>query len=204
MTLARPAPGETRTWIVVWEIDDPVKVGDPRYWWDETQVASFRGQSSRVPDLAGKPKGQSVVSLRRSAHDESVELDLLVLPEGVETEVVRVPSNHFRGSDPERTYVIVSRERAATTEEREASAARGLPWPPEVEAIRQAWLAALATDDPVLVAETRKQLDAAFEEHGMIASPPLGDAGRAVEVQPGVFLQDERPKPNNKPPARAV
>jgi hypothetical protein len=31
-----PGPGERRTTIVVWDVDDPAKQGDARYWWDES------------------------------------------------------------------------------------------------------------------------------------------------------------------------
>ncbi len=68
-------------------------------------------------------------------------------------------------------------------------------FPPELEAIRKEWLAALAADDDDRAAELRRQLDASLKEHGFFKRNALSawDPDRATEVQPGVFVQDERP-----------
>ena len=191
---SRPGPGETRTTIVVWHIDDPAKKADPRYWWDEVEAARVRETSPDTPDLTGRPRGSSVTSLLRRSGGGEVGFDLLVLPDGRETETIRVPLRHFNGSDPERTFVIVAQMRSPTEQEREEIRARGLPWPPEVEALRKEWRGALAAEDNERAAELSVRLKAALAEHGFMPSslPTLLD-GPAVEIQPGVFLQDQRP-----------
>ncbi len=194
---SRPAPGESRTTIIVWEIDDPAKEGDARYWWDEREVSRLRELAPDIPDLSGKPRGQSLASLRRRADSDDVEIGVPDLLSGREARSVRLSLDHWSGADPERTYLIIAHERSPTEEERESARAKGIPWPPEVEAVRQEWLAALAAEDAERSAALRERLDAVFEEHGFWPghrSP--WNHERATEIQPGVFVQDERPERN--------
>ena len=72
----------------------------------------------------------------------------VTMAEGART--VKVSTADWGGSDPERTYVIVSHHRRPTAEAAaEEKARRGdtSPFPPEAEALRQKWLAALEADD---------------------------------------------------------
>ena len=195
-----PAPGERRTKIIVWDIDDPTKKGDPRYWWDEKQLSRLREFSPDMPDLSGKPKGQSLASLQRRADCGEVELGLPALPDGGQGESVRVSLSRWSDADPERTYLIVSHERRPTGEEQEAIRAQGFPWPPEVEAIRQDWLAALAAEKPDRAAELRRRLDASLKDHGFSKPGELSawNADKATEIQPRVFVQDERPEATSR------
>ena len=192
--LRKLGPGETRTKIVVWDIHDPAKKDDPGYWWDERDAAQVRALAPDMPDLSGRPRGNSLAGYIRRGDSEEIELPFPGLDDGVETETLRVSLRHFGGSDPERTFLIVTQEQAPTEEESKEIKARGLPWPDEVETLRQEWLAALAANEHERAAELSEQLDAAFEEHGFSkpTRTPLLTV-EAVEIQPGVFLQDERP-----------
>jgi len=179
---------------VVWDIDDPAKAGDARYWWDEDEVSRLRELSADMPDLTGKPRGRSLASLQREAESGTVELGVPELPDGTPAQSVRVSLSRWSDDDPERTYLIVTHGRKPTAEEQEALRAKGFPWPDEVEALRQEWLAALAAELPAKAAERRRQLDTAFKEHGFFKFGERWpwDPERATEIQPGVFVQDER------------
>jgi hypothetical protein len=188
-----PPPGERRTTIVVWEVDDPTKSGDPRYWWSEQEVARLREVWPDAADLTGRPKGYSLASLRKQAVDGAVEWAFGRSDEP-EEDRVRLSLAPWHGADPERTYLIVAHRRAATVEERALS--RVQPWPPAIEALRQEWLSALAAEDAERAGELKGRLDAAFREQGFLKPRETSpwDPARAVEAQPGVFVQDERPQ----------
>ena len=195
-----PGPGGSRTTIVVWDIDDPTKQGDARYWWDEAEITRLRELSPNMPNLSGKPRGRSLDSLQREAEDGEVEVGVPALPDGRPAQSVRISLSRWSDADPERTYLIVTHGRRSTAEEQEVLRAKGFPWPEEVEALRQEWLSALAAELPDRAAELRQQLDAAFKEHGFFK---LGDRWpwdpeRATEIQPDVFVQDERPEASRR------
>ena len=63
-----PGPGEFRTYVTVWEVDDPTKAGDPRYWWLPDEVDRLRllvpPEFADKVAVAGTPKGQTLVSVR--------------------------------------------------------------------------------------------------------------------------------------------
>ena len=97
--------------------------------------------------------------------------------------------------NPERTYLIVNHQRGPSDAEQEEFKAKGLPWPEAVETLRQDWLKALADSDDERAAELRRKLDAAFKDRGFRKSTDLSpwNPDRSTEVQPEVWLQDERP-----------
>jgi hypothetical protein len=191
-----PAPGERRTTIVVWDIHDPSKKGDARYWWDETEVARLRELSPDMPDLNGKPRGRSLAALRREAEDDEVELGWPELPDGSPAHSVRISLSRWRDADPESTYLIVTHGRRPTDEEQEVLRAKGFPWPEAVETLRQEWLAAIAAQLTDRATELRQQLDAAFKEQGFFKFGDRSpwDPERATELQPGGVVQDDRPE----------
>jgi hypothetical protein len=183
-----PAPGESRTTIIVWEIDDPSKSDDPRYWWQADEIEHLRKLSSDMPDIAGRPRGESLGSLRRRAERDEVELG------GVHGSV-RIPLGHWRDADPERTYLIIMHVRRPTADEQEAMKAEWLSWDFEVEMLRQEWLAAEGAGEHGEAAEARRRFEAALTQRGFrkaCDSSPW-DPERAHELLPGVFVQDERP-----------
>ncbi len=161
-----PAPGESRTTIIVWAIDDPSKAGDRRYWWHADDVERLRKLSADTPELAGRPKGQSLESLRRRADGDEVELVHPALPDGASTASVRIPLTQWRDADPERTYLIIAHGRRPTADEQEARKAKGFPWPDEVEALRQEWLAAERAEEGERSVEARRRFDVALAERG--------------------------------------
>jgi hypothetical protein len=170
-----------RTQIVVWEVADPAKAGDSRFWWTAEEVGRLRRvvppeHADRLA-IAGTPKGRSLAAWRRETPPEPP---------------FRVSLDHWRDADPDKTYLIVSATRGPTPEEeqREGLAER---LPPEIEDLRQAWVAALQSgddDEPML----REQLDAELEAIGHFRRGTISafDPRKAVEISPGVFVQDER------------
>jgi hypothetical protein len=191
-----PAPGDRRTTIVVWNIDDPAKAGDARYWWDEVEVSRLRELSPEMPDLIGKPRGRSLGSLQREADSGEVEIGVPELPDGRPAVSVRISLSPWSEADPQRTYLIVTHGRSPTAEEQKDLRAAGLPWPDDVEALRQEWLAALAAELHDQAEELRQRFDAALKQHGFFKHGDRWpwDPERATEIQPGVFVQDERPE----------
>lgn len=190
-----PAPGQSRTTIVVWEIDDPTKRDDPRYWWNTDEVERLQTLSADLPDLAGKPKGQSLASLQRRAAGDDVELIHPGRAADAETASVRIPLGQWRDADPERTYLIIAHDRAPTGEEQEAMKGKGPPWPNPVEALRKEWLEAEASGHDARSKNARERFDAALAELGFRKARDITpwDPERATELRPGVFVQDERP-----------
>jgi hypothetical protein len=192
----RPAPGEHRTLIIVWSIDDPSKKGDPRYWWEKDFLAGLRGGAPDAPDLGGKPKGQSLASLQQRAEESEF---VWAFPSGGahEESRVRLSLEPWRDADPKRTYLIVSHQHAPIREQQAAGKAEPSPWPAEVETVRQDWLAALAADEPEKATALRHELDAELKKHGFRkpGETSAWNPDRAIEIQPGVFLQDERTDP---------
>jgi hypothetical protein len=192
-----PKPGESRTQIVVWEIDDPSKRDDPRYWWAAEEVERLKGLSDELPDLTGRPKGQSLASLRQQAEGDEVELVHPIVRSGADHDVrrVRIPLTQWRDADPERTYLIVTHLRPPTDEEQDKRKAEGMPWPDEVEALRQEWLAAEAAGQGERATDARARLDAELAGLGFLKPRRISawEPSRAVELRPGVFVQDERP-----------
>lgn len=190
-----PTPGQSRTIIVVWQTDDPRKAGDGRYWWLPEDVARLRKSAQDVPDLTGKPRGQSLASLRRRGKNGEVDLALPGLPGHPEATPVRLPLLHWEGADPELTYFIVSHQRRPSEEEHEERKAEGFPWPGDAEANRQQWLAAEALGDSVRAANARQRFDAQLAALGFRKHRDVSpwDPTRAIELLPGVFVQDERP-----------
>jgi hypothetical protein len=182
-----PAAGESHTTIIVWEIDDPSKSDDPRYWWQADEVERLRRLSSDMPDITGRPRGESLGSLRRRAERDEVEL-------GGVSGSVRIPLGHWRDDDPERTYLIIMHVRRPTADEQEAMKAEWPPWDFEVDKLQQAWLAAEGAGEHGTAAEARRRFEAALAQRGFrnarYSSP--WDPERAHELLPGVFVQDER------------
>lgn len=191
-----PAPGESRTTIIVWEIDDPSKKGDPRYWWVAKDTERLRRLSQDCPDLTGRPKGESLASLRSRAEGDVVELVHPALSDSpAEDRRVRVPLSQWRDADPERTYLFIAHQRRPTADEQDAIKARGMPWPDGVEALRQEWLAKEAAGDNEEAARARQRFDEALRPLGFRKARDISawNPARAAELRPGVFVQDERP-----------
>ena len=177
---------EWRTQIVVWQVDDRTKAGDSRYWWTAEEVGQLRRMSA--PEhahrltMAGRPKGQSLAQLRRQLGGD----------EGVIFEGIRFSLAPWKGADPQRTRLIISHTRDPTGEEVE-KAWRAAPLPPEVDDLRRDWIEAKETGDeaePML----REQLDEELEALGRFRLGKVSafDGRNAVELMPGVFVQDER------------
>ena len=84
----RHEPGTWQTQIVVWNVDDPSKEGDPRFWWTAEDV----GRNMRVapPQLAsrlaraGTPKGTRLATLREEFVEGIVELQIGGVPDDFE------------------------------------------------------------------------------------------------------------------------
>jgi hypothetical protein len=190
-----PAPGERRTKIIVWEVDDPKKQDDPHYWWLADDVERLRKKAPDFPDLTGRPKGESLASLRRRANAGQVDLTPLRFPHDPAPTPVHLPLDQWMDADPERTFFIIAHQRAPTNEEQEERRAEGFPWPGEAEAYRQQWLAAEALGDKVQAAQARKRFDAMLADLGFRKARDLSpwNPERATEIRPGIFVQDERP-----------
>src|SRR5262249_20861376 len=146
-----------QTVLIVWEIDDPAKAGDARYWWSEEDAERLRGFMPEAPDLAGRPKGAPLGSLR--AADGAVELSIPDIDHDREDRIL-VSIDSLREADPARTYVIVTHRRRASAEQIEP------PWPPEVEAMRREWVGALADQDTGRAHGLKRALDAELEALG--------------------------------------
>jgi hypothetical protein len=190
-----PRPGEQRTVVILWNADDTTKAGDPRYWWTEEETAKWRNHlPESSPDLAGRPKGQLLASFLVSEGSDEVEL-VRPASEGTEERTMRFSIPRGAGANPERTYLIVQHQRRPNDAEQQELKQKGFPWPETVETLRQEWLAALADKDDQRAGELRRELDAAFKEHGFRKPTDTSpwNPDRAVQVQPGVWLQDERP-----------
>jgi hypothetical protein len=190
-----PAPGHSRTTVVVWQTDDPGKAGDGRYWWLPEDVELLRKRAPEMPDFRGRPRGESLASLRRRSQDGEVDLTLPPLPGQPDQTPVRLPLDQWRDADPNRTYFIVSHQRRPTDEEQEEREAEGFPWPGHAEAYRQQWLSAEALGDEVRAAEARRRFDVVLAELGFRKARDLSpwNPDRATELAPGVYVQDERP-----------
>jgi hypothetical protein len=178
------------TIIIVWEPDDPARRGDPRYWWDTHEVARLRQLSADLPDLEGKPKGQPLASLREEADGETVQLHF----PGSEKSV-RLSLTPFRDADPHRTYVIIEHRYSPTEAEQGALKVQGPPWRREAETMRQAWHAATVAGDDDRAAKLWEAFDTELRKHGFRTATEASpwNPRNAAEVQPGIFLQDERP-----------
>jgi hypothetical protein len=174
--------------IIVWESDDPTKLGDRRYWIDGQEAERVHRLAPGLAGLAGTPRGLRLASVLPAA---GADVEIGVPGPGGS---VRLPLSLFAGTDPERTFLIVTHRRAPTEAERAVVRKRPPPWPPEVEELRQAWLRADAAGDSARATELRAELDGALEAAGFRTSRDAlpWDPGRAVELQPGVFFQDER------------
>ena len=192
-----PRPGESRTQIIVWEIDDPSKRDDPRYWWTAEQVERLKALSDEWPDLTDRPKGQSLASLRQQAEGDEVELVHPSALSGGADAVrrVRIPLTQWHDADPERTYLIVTHHRRPAAEEQEKRKVEGMPWPDEVETLRQQWLTAEAAGETHRATDARTRFDAELARLGFRKPREMSawEPSRAVELRPGVFVQDERP-----------
>jgi len=191
-------PGEQATQIILWEIDDPSKRDDQRFWWPSEQPL-------KLPDgreLSG-PKGTSVAALRKLFDGDEIELDVPPpsspvrrLPGGLAEggRKVKVSISGWLDSDPERTYVIISHSYRPTAEEAaDEKARRGdkSPFSPDTEAVRQEWLAALEAGDEDRAAELKAQLDEKLSAQNWLK--PYAQPNEGVEIQPGVYLLDVRP-----------
>jgi hypothetical protein len=126
-------------------------------------------------DLSGRSEEE--VALVRESHAPPYETHHLSL-------------SPWRHSDPEVTYLIVHHVRRSTPEEQAAWSKIKPSLPPEVEQLRGEWLAAVKSGD----AELRAQLDEELEMLGHFRNSSFSAWSRpkAVEIGPGVFVQDER------------
>jgi hypothetical protein len=177
----------------VWEIDDASKRGDPNYWWSADEVAQLRAVAPDGPDLTGKPRGESLASLRRRAVGDVVEW---VFPPpryalGASGTRVRVSLSPWQDADAERTYLVVQHRHTPTEEERRAVDRDGSGLPAELEDARRALRTALAVGNAEAAHDARQR----WHELGKsrVVSRPPWNADRAVELQPGVYVLDERP-----------
>src|SRR5262245_42307865 len=121
---ARGEPGTWQTQVIVWDVRDSSKDGDPRFWHTAEEV----GRALRVapPELAGrlavagKPKGVPLSKLRSEFGDE-FEVRMGGVPDQywpareddppplLEPEhLVRFSLAHWRDADPEKTRLIIS------------------------------------------------------------------------------------------------
>ena len=196
--------GTWQTQVVVWNVDDPAKAGDPRFWRSAEEV----GRILRLapPELAsrltkaGTPKGTTLAQLRREAGGDELERRMGGVPDdhwpkdgapepiwGPEI-VVRISLAPWRDADPERTRFIISQTWRPTPEQQKAMS----QLPREGDELRRAWRAALAEGDEESADALREQME---EELGAVPFSKLSawDPQRAVEVAPDVFVQDERP-----------
>jgi hypothetical protein len=200
----RHEPGTWQTQIVVWDARDPSKDGDPRFW----HTAEDVGRMLRVapPDLAGRlavagtPKGATLAQLRRESGGDEFERRIGGVPDRYwpvgESEpvwepeqIVRFSLAHWREADPQKTRLIISHSWQPTPEQQEALSRI----PREGNDLRQAWMAANAEGDRETAAALLEQME---EELGTVSFDRLSawDPRRAVEIAPGVFAQDERPR----------
>jgi hypothetical protein len=97
---------------------------------------------------------------------------------------------HWRDADPDETYLIVEPGRGPGPDS--PSLAELIP--PEVEELRQDWVAALERGDDDAPA-LREQLDEEFATLGIrkVADFDAFSPSRATEIIPGVWVQDDRP-----------
>jgi hypothetical protein len=193
-------PGEQTTRIILWEVDDPSKLGDPRFWWPTEQPFTL----SDGRELRG-PKGISLAKLRARSGSDEIELDVLppsiradrpadATSEGVRK--VKISTADWGGSDPQRTYVIVSHRYRPTAEEAADEKARrgeASPFPSDAEALRQKWLAALEAGDQERAAELNARFEERLGKQGWLK--PYAHPNQGVEIQPSVYLLDMRPQP---------
>jgi hypothetical protein len=102
---------------------------------------------------------------------------------------------HWQGADQEKTRLIVTHHRTSTTEEQGCYAAERAATPPDAtELLRREWAEALVAGDES-EPELRAQLD---EEQAALGHFKFADFsalsfGKAIELSPCVFVQDERP-----------
>ncbi len=183
-----PAPGEDRTIVIIWDETDERVRDDPRYWWTEEEVARLRQLDPNIPVTAGRPKGQTLASLREKAEGGRIVWG----PFGERMSRVEVFLSLWEDADSERTRFIVAHQRGTPLEERDAPNSL---LPPAVEEARQMLRAAIKVGNEEQIAKSREQLTTLFREHGGRKATDLSpwDPERAVEIQPGVFVQDERP-----------
>jgi hypothetical protein len=177
--------------LVVWDTDDESKKGDPRYWWTEEAVSRLGPFSKDIGIRAGAPKGQSLASMRAGAKDGQVEWG----PFGDDEEPVRTSLSRWADADPDRTRVLFAHQRAPTHAEQEAMDIGGSSVPAPVEAVRQKLLLAIKAGDERRADELRAELAEVFKSHGSQKAKDIfpWDPQLAVEVEPGLFIQDERP-----------
>ena len=103
-------PGEVRTVIVAWRLDDPAVRDDGRIWMAvPEQAVSTLG----TPAGTIVPKGQALAWWRARGTGHEVEL-----PNPVTRGRERLSLERWSGADPERTHVIVAFEHAAQPPQR--------------------------------------------------------------------------------------
>ena len=210
--MARQAPGTWQTHIVVWDVDDPSKAGDPAWFWSAEDVGALM-RTAQPEDagrlvMAGRPKGNSLASLRERHGGDEVELHAGLLPDERPADMpaerwallssrpghtARFSLAPWRDADPRTTRFIISHCWQPKDDELAVNSGLG-DQPPELVEARKQWLAAIRAGDPS-AGELRKQVDALMEEAGIhnFAGSGTWNEKRASELAPGVFVLDERP-----------
>jgi hypothetical protein len=93
-------PGEVRTVVVAWRLDDPAVQDDGRFW---TEVPSTAAEVFARPAGAIIPSGQSLRSWRERSDDNEVEV-----PNPITGHNDRFSLSRWSHADPDRTQVILS------------------------------------------------------------------------------------------------
>ncbi|HEX4519937.1 MAG TPA: hypothetical protein VH063_10190 [Gaiellaceae bacterium] len=178
-----------KTFVVAWDVNDPAKAGDPRYFWTEDDATRMR--DTIAPVTAGAPRGASLLRLERDYPVDRQDGD----PDAPEERFgarahhgVRIAIEHFHAADPETTFLIVSHMTRPTS-------LTPTPLSPEVERIREELVAATEAGEEDSAEGLRARLRAELTTSGFRPRSELfaADENRATEVAPGVFVQDERP-----------
>jgi hypothetical protein len=206
-TGSRPGTWETR--IVVWNVADPAKAGDPHFWWSADEVGwllrtSAPGDASRLV-RAGMPKGKTLAELRKEAGGNELRRRIggppSAPPDNPNLEVdldpslwgpphtVCIPLDPWRDADPQRTRFLISH-----TWNRPPGLPSPVRHPEHVERLRQAWIEALKTGDES-ARSLREQLDEEMEAIGgfVLRPPRTWTPSKAVEIAPRILVRDDRP-----------
>jgi len=171
-----PYPSEPRTYMYLWDVRDPRRVGDPKYWLDGLTLPNgreLRGPSGIRLDEFLADTDEHSVPLCRGAHGPYPE------------RVFRIPVDRFRDADREHTRVFISHFfPPARPEGVENGAPPSWVWQPDGQHATMDMLVRMSAE------RERERSDAERAQPGFASKMfPL----KAIELAPGFFLVDERP-----------